>query len=249
MATNYHIKKSNSYVLFCFIVIALFVSNISSSQNMKGKHLFIMSGQSNMQLLRPNQSFIPILQKKYGKKKIITAKYALGTQSIRRWYKKWVAPEGINAVAEPDLYDSLMLRVHQQIKTENIKTITLVWMQGERDAKKGYGSIYEKSLMGLYDQLCNDLGRQDINFINGRLSDFGITKKAWPDWNVIRRIQVEVGESNPRFGWINTDDLNSGRNRKGKLIKDDIHMSAEGYVIMGQRFAEKAIEIIDLNEK
>lgn len=66
---------------------------------------------------------------------------------------------------------------------------------------------------------------------------------------MIREIQVKVAESDPRFGWINTDDLNDGYNRQGKEIKNDLHMSAEGYRIMGQRFADKSIELIHANMK
>ena len=54
-----------------------------------------------------------------------------------------------------------------------------------------------------------------------------------------------MAESKPRFDWINTDDLNDGVNRKGKEIKNDLHMSSEGYVIMGKRFADKAIQLIE----
>ncbi len=57
-----------------------------------------------------------------------------------------------------------------------------------------------------------------------------------------------VAESESRFDWINTDDPNDGISRSGKEIKNDLHMSTEGYVGMGQRFAEKAIVLIKLHE-
>jgi lysophospholipase L1-like esterase len=44
---------------------------------------------------------------------------------------------------------------------------------------------------------------------------------------------------------VDTDYLNDGVNRRGREIKDDLHMSGEGYVIMGERFAEKSIELIN----
>ena len=65
---------------------------------------------------------------------------------------------------------------------------------------------------------------------------------------MVREIQVEIAESNPRFEWVDTDDLNDGVNRRGREIKDDLHMSGEGYVIMGKRFAEKSIELINKHE-
>jgi hypothetical protein len=117
-------------------------------------------------------------------------------------------------------------------------------MQGERDARMKYGEVYENSLLGLYEQLSSDLHRTDINFIIGRLSDFDMQNEKWPHWTMLRDIQMKVGESNPRFGWINTDDLNDGINREGKDIPNDLHMSEVGYKIMGKRFAEKAIQLI-----
>ena len=224
------------FLLFTFTVCA---------QGNNGKHLFILSGQSNMELLRPNESFLPILTSKYGAKDIIVKKYALGSQPIRRWYKDWKPLQGDEPKAQADLYDSLMVKVIPAIKNKTITSVTFIWMQGERDAREGHGDVYEQSLMGLYQQLSKDLDRNDINFVIGRLSDCGLTKKGWPHWEMIRTIQVKVADSNPRFAWVNTDDLNDGINRKGMPIKDDIHMSAQGYITLGERFAEKAIELIE----
>lgn len=207
-----------------------------------------MSGQSNMELLRPSESFTPELIKKFGKENVIVVQFAKGSQSIRKWYKNWEPAEKNESKAEPYLYDSLMIKVKKAIHKKKMATVTFIWMQGERDARKSRGAVYEKSLLGLHKQLSEDLDRTDLNFVIGRLSDFGVIKKGWPDWMQIRNIQVKVAASNPRFGWINTDDLNTGTNRKRKNIKDGIHMTAKGYIIMGERFAHKAIELIENNE-
>ena len=118
-------------------------------------------------------------------------------------------------------------------------------MQGERDAREELSEVYEESLIGLYEQLCEDLDRDDINFVIGRISDFDMNNERYPHWTMVRDIQVKVAESNPRFAWIDTDDLNDGVNRRGREIENDLHMSGEGYVIMGTRFAEKSIELIN----
>ncbi|MGB5982115.1 MAG: sialate O-acetylesterase [Nonlabens sp.] len=231
-----------------FILIIATFSIFCSSQELKGKHLFILSGQSNMELLRVNESFRPRLIERFGEKNVFIAKYAKGSQSIRKWYKDWVPAIENESKAEPYLYDSLMIEVRKIIRKKNIASVTFIWMQGERDARKSRGDVYKKSLLGLYQQLSDDLGRNDVNFVIGRLSDFGIVKKGWPDWMKIRNIQVEVAESNPRFDWVDTDDLNTGINRNGQDIIDGIHMTATGYIIMGERFAEKAIQLIEENK-
>ena len=62
---------------------------------------------------------------------------------------------------------------------------------------------------------------------------------------MIREIQVNLALSDPRIEWIDTDDLNDGINNKGKTIKNDLHMSVEGYRIMGERFAQKGEALIN----
>ena len=72
-----------------------------------------------------------------------------------------------------------------------------------------------------------------------------MSDEKYHHWIMIRDIQVKVAESNPRFDWINTDDLNNRINRVVEEINSDIHMSAEGYVILGKRFADTSIKLIE----
>jgi len=202
-----------------------------------------------MSRLNPDTSFIPTLEAKFGEENVIVVKNAEGGQPIRRWYKNWKPLHGEHPKFENDLYESLMAQVYSAIANQPIKTVTFIWMQGERDAREKHGEVYKQSLEGLYNQLVLDLKREDINFIIGRLSDFDMENTNYPHWTMIRKIQFDLAESNPRFGWINTDDLNDGVNSKGEAIKNDLHMTEEGYSIMGKRFADKAIQLILINNK
>ncbi len=228
------------------VVVALVLMLLSSCMTKPtAKHVFILSGQSNMARLDLKESFIPTIEAKFGKENVIVVKDAVGGQPIRRWHKDWKLLEGNEPKAQPDLYDSLMIKVNAAIANEKIKTVTFIWMQGERDAREKLGTVYENSLIGLHTQLSNDLGCKDINFVIGRLSDFDMQNTKYPHWTMIRDIQMKVANSNPRFDWINTDDLNDGFTREGKEINDDLHMSEKGYVHMGERFANKAIQLIE----
>jgi Carbohydrate esterase, sialic acid-specific acetylesterase len=226
------------------ILVILALLNLSSCTSQKeGKHLFILSGQSNMAGLKPEESFTPAIESEFGIDNIIVVKDAVGGQPIHRWYKDWKSPND-STLAKPDLYDSLMSKVYTAIENEEIQTITFIWMQGERDAREEWGEVYEQSLKGLYDQLSSDLNRDDINYVIGRLNDFDLENSRYAHWQKVRQAQVDVANSDPRFARVNTDDLNDGFNRAGKEISNDLHMSAEGYVILGQRFADKSIELI-----
>ena len=207
-----------------------------------GKHLFILSGQSNMQGHNPDEAFTPAVEKALGKENVIVVQDALGGQPIQRWYKAWKSPEGEAPKKTGDLYDRLMSKVKPAIEGQKLASISFFWMQGERDAKMGWADVYEESLIGIYNQLSEDLGRDDILFVIGRLSDWGVGTAGWDQ---VRAIQVKVADSDSKFFWVDTDDLNDGVNRKGKEISNDLHYSADGYKVFGERMAEVAIEQIN----
>jgi len=74
-----------------------------------------------------------------------------------------------------------------------------------------------------------------------------LENKRYPHWTKIREIQVSIAESDSRVDWVNTDDLNDGKIRQGKDIENDLHYSAEGYKVLGERFAEQALKLIRIN--
>lgn len=210
----------------------------------EGKHLLILSGQSNMARLNHEALFNPWVEEAFGKNQVIVVKDAKGTQPILQWYKEWKSPQTDTLVPRGALYDTLMNKVYAQIEGQRIKTVTFVWMQGERDARMKWGDVYEESLLGLYQQLSTDLNRSNVNFVIGRLSDFDLPAQKAPHWNTVRAAQMKVGTSHPRFTWVNTDDLNDGLNEKGVAIENDLHLSVKGYEELGKRFAERAIALI-----
>ena len=198
--------------------------------------------------LMPEESFTPTVEKRFGSENVLVIKDALGGQPIRRWYKGWKPSQGNEPKASGDLYERLMSKVRPAIEDVSIATVTFVWMQGERDAREGHGEVYADALKGLVAQLSKDLDRDDINFVNGRLSDFDLRQQRYQHWNMIRKVQVEVADSSPRYDWVDTDDLNDGLNRRGKEISNDLHYSAEGYKTLGLRFAEKSIRLIEQHQ-
>jgi cephalosporin-C deacetylase-like acetyl esterase len=233
MSNNKEIKLSLA-ITFVFMFLLSFTT--VEKESVEGKHLFILSGQSNMDKLDPEISFIPIVEAEFGKNHVIVVKDALGGQPIRRWYKKWKPAHGDVPESNGDLYDQLMDKVNKAIKGEKISTVTFAWMQGERDARERQGEVYAASLKGLFDQISEDMGRKDIHFIIGRISDFDLKNEKYPHWTMVREAQVDVAKTYPHCALINTDDLNGNIN--------DLHYSDEGYKVFGKRLADKAIEMI-----
>lgn len=249
---NSTVAKNERYMriqhMLALLIALCFSSLVNADTPSSGKHLFILSGQSNMAGLRPAESFTPTVEKAFGKENVIVVHDAHGGQPIRRWHKKWKPSNGQPPKSTGDLYDRLMSKVNAAIKDQKLKSVSFFWMQGEKDAREKHGDVYGESLLGLYQQLSEDLGRNDINFVIGRLSDFDLGNKRYPDWTKIRDVQVQVAKDHPRGAWVDTDDLNDGLNRGGKEIKNDLHYSAEGYVTFGNRLAEEAIKLIKSHE-
>ena len=219
------------------LTIALSLSGQAKATDAKPLHLFILSGQSNMEGLNPNRTFKPVIQDAFGAEHVLVVHNALGGQPIRRWYKKWKLEGDENRKQIGDLYDALMTDVKVALGERNPTTITVVWMQGERDSRQKRAQEYSESLKGLIEQFRHDLGRPDMNFIIGRLSDYGNKKlDEHPSWNAIREIQVEIAESDSRGAWVDTDDLNGP--------SDDLHYIWSGYEELGRRFAGKATQLL-----
>jgi hypothetical protein len=226
-------------------ILAVFLSVLAlRAVHAEGTHVFILSGQSNMAGMRPAESFTPAVTKAYGAENVVVVHDAHGGQPIRRWYKGWELRKEDKPQFIGDLYTRLIEKVKPAIAGKKVDSVTFFWMQGERDAREELGDRYAESFHGILDQLRSDLRRKDLNFVIGRLSDFDMENKKYPEWTRIRDIQVKLAESHWRGAWINTDDLNDGTNRGGKPINNDLHMSAEGYKIMGTRFAEQGIALI-----
>lgn len=206
-------------------------------------HLFILSGQSNMAGLIPEESFTPIVEKALGQTSTIVVHDAAGGQPIRRWFKGWVRIGGNEGKHIGGLYDRLMEKVKEAIQGKALATVTFVWMQGERDAKEKLSEFYKASFIGILDQIKADLEIDHLNFVIGRLSDFDMDNAKYPDWTKVRDIQVELGEDHEYGDWISTDDLNN-MSEDGRQW-EDLHYTKEGYRILGKRFAEQAIQLVN----
>lgn len=197
----------------------------SSARSGKKTHLILLSGQSNMKNLDPDVSFTPAMRQAFPDDDVVVTKVALGGRPIARW-----VPRG-------GLYTRLLDQAKKDLGDRKASTVTFVWMQGERDHQEDATTqSYEANLETLYRQSREDLKRDDINWVIGRLSDARLDR---PNWIKIRETQVEVAGKHSRATWIDTDDLNGPDN--------GVHCPPDGYREMGLRFAKKAIELINRN--
>lgn len=227
------------------ILILLLTTLIPASLMAQGKHLFILSGQSNMAGLDPNASFTPAVEQAFGKDNVTVVKNAQGGAPIRSWVHDYEFPDkrGINDKEKKLMgkkYSDLLQAVQAATQGSTYDSVTFIWMQGERDAREQLAEVYARSFHSILQQLKTDLKLDEINFVIGRISDFDMQNKQYPHWTRIREIQVKLAEGNPAGAWVDTDDLNGG---EPGVAGGGLHYTKEGYVTLGRRFAEKAIAL------
>ncbi|MCF7847648.1 MAG: hypothetical protein K9M45_02265 [Kiritimatiellales bacterium] len=244
---------------------ALFILATTAFAEGNGEILFILSGQSNMQGMDQRQTFEPRIFQEYGKENVLIVKEAIGGRPIRMWVHDWAPAPGwkvdpnIPNTKPPTkeengiMYDSMMQKIKKATAGERPKAIAFCWIQGERDARERHSAVYERSLRKLFSQLKEDFPDTPVVFVIGKLSDFGKGNKEplYPEWEEVCRAQENVARDTPRCTLFSTDDLNTGDSPphwKTKQVSqrvDDLHMSAEGYRIMGTRFAEESIKLLN----
>jgi hypothetical protein len=221
----------------------LFFSLLLTSFGCAGDvHLFILSGQSNMAGLKPENAFLPELKKLLPDDEIQHIKFAKGGQPIRKWVKNFdeiSAKSQLSPRKDPGaFYDQTLKVARASIAATPPKTITFLWMQGERDAKEKLSAAYEESMNTLIANLRKDLDASEMNFVIGRLSDFSTTEH----WEAVRAAQVKVAKDDSRGSWVDTDDTNN-KVKNGKA-HNDLHYTKEGYDLFGQRLARQAVLLI-----
>lgn len=222
----------------------------------KPVHIFILSGQSNMAGMNPTLGFEPEAEALFPDAEVVYFKVARGGQPIRYWVEEWddIATEhGIDAKTKRardknkgPIYYEPIIEQYKKLLEQHPKpaSLTFCWMQGERDAREALSAAYSDALTQLIKNLRRDLEQPDMNFVIGRLSDFG--KADYADWQNVRKAQLEVANKDPRGAWVDCDDLND--KEKNGVKRDDLHYTKEGYELLGRRYARQAKALIEGNE-
>ena len=228
-----------------FLSMVLLAGHYPTLSSAQGKHLFVLSGQSNMVGLDQYGSFTSTLEQEFGADNLVVVKDAHTGESITAWIENRKPKREKDLSDSEGLYTRLISKVNAAMENKSFRTATFIWMQGEADSRRStYAKMYSSNFCSLLVRLSEDLEQDNINFVIGRISDFGIENSKYPYWNIVRESQVKLAQMGKHGSWINTDDLNDGLNRRGLPIENDLHYSVEGYIILGRRFADAAIEII-----
>ena len=180
----------------------------------------------------------------YGKENIVVVHHSKSGRGIRFWDKDYRFPDGYRLPGKGvpserskqqhgQEYGPLIGKVREAIEGKSFDTVTFVWMQGESDGGRGLGPVYEESFLRLLRRIKQDLERKDLGFVIGRINN---SRMSDPNWKAMRDAQVKLAEDTDHGEWIDTDDLSGPEH--------GVHFPKENYSKLGQRFAEKAIDLI-----
>lgn len=234
--------------LYFLIPMSAGSEEVRQFKDEKPKHPFILSGHSNM-IGAVRDAFSDRVQERFGKKNVSVVMRMKSGRGIRFWVVDYRQSKGrgltikkMNSNGEE--YKPLSEAALAAVKDDLFDTVGFVWMQGESDANNRLSEVYKESFLKLMGQLEKDLGRDDLYFVIGRINDYARSRPENEHWHRVRESQVKLGRSAGN-AWINTDDLNGG---DAAQPNGDIHFPREGAVSLGRRFADKAIELINLKE-
>ena len=220
------------------------ITPAAAREKKTGKHLFILSGQSNM-TGTVRDAFEDRVHKRYGQENTVVVMRMKSGRGIRFWVADYRQPKGRGLTVRKmqsngQEYRPLVQAVLSATKGQSFDTVGFIWMQGESDANNRLSEVYEESFLKLIKQLKQDLDRHDMYFVIGRINDYARSRPDNQHWQRVRQSQVQLGETKGN-AWVDTDDLNGG---DADRPDGDIHFPKEGAVILGQRFADKAIKLI-----
>ena len=223
----------------------VFIAPVFASEEKTGKHLFILSGQSNM-TGAVKAAFTAHVEEQYGEENSVVVMRMKSGRGIRFWVTDYDQPAD-RGLTEKKMtsngmeYKPLLETALAAVKAQSFDTVGFIWMQGESDANNRLSEVYEESFLKLVGQLRKDLKREDLYYVIGRINDYAKSRPGNAHWKRVRETQIKLGKT-PGNAWIDTDDLNGGNadNPDG-----DIHIPREGALRLGRRFADKAIEMIN----
>jgi len=243
-----HIRQSHSpghlLRLVALAVLALSLPALAGTPE-TGKHLFILSGQSNM-TGTVRDAFADRVRERFGAENAVVVMRMKSGRGIRFWVADYRQPCGRGLTdrkmnSNGQEYGPLIEAVMTAAKDQSFDTVGFIWMQGESDASNRLSEVYEESFLKLITQLKKDLRRNEMYYVIGRINDYARNRPDNEHWHRVRDTQVRLGQHRGT-AWINTDDLNGG---DADQPDGDIHFPRQGAMILGRRFADKAMELID----
>ena len=227
---------------------ALLIHLPCAAENPPGKpaetdrHLFILSGQSNMTGALEG-GFREVMRRELGEGRAVIVRQSKSGRGIRFWVDDNDLPDdhplhGEIKSGNGEEFPKLLAAAQSAGDAKAFATVTFIWMQGESDANRNLADTYAKSFTTLRNRLKAGLGIERMHFVIGRISDYGLHGEQAAGWEAVRKAQMDIANTDPLGAWIDTDDLNGGDEQHPQ---GELHYPAGQYPALGARLAAAAL--------
>lgn len=170
----------------------------------------------------PGLSFGLAMQQSESSKVIGLVPTAVGGTSINSW-----TPGGYDKNTNKYPWDDAEKRIKEAMKHGTIKGV--IWHQGESDSKAESAAVYLPKLEALITRVRTLVGNNDLPFVVGQLGRYN------PTYDNINKETAKL----PALVAHTAIASSEGLVDKG----DNTHFNRASAIILGQRFAEKMLEL------
>lgn len=193
----------------------------------EGLNRYSTAAKKSNQKLNPGYSFSRKIAA-YTQREIGVVSNARGGTTVLWWQKGYTGENDFN------LYEEAIARAKAALASSPGSRIKgIIWHQGEGDNSKPSCTLYMGRLKKLVEDLRTDLGDQKIPFIAGEVGKWN--SRGLGVNPVIRQIKENI----PHSDWVSSDGLTSIN-----LEKNDPHFDTFSQRVFGERYADKALELI-----
>ncbi len=120
---------------------------------------------------------------------------------------------------------------------DTYEIVGFLWVQGEGDANRNYGSLYNANLTNLISEVRSEFGA-DMPFFISFLSDNQVYG-ANADDDLVRQAQLDVAAADDNTFLIDTN----GPEFVINPFPDNLHYTSEGQVVLGQALADSFLAV------
>jgi len=170
----------------------------------------------------PGLSFGLAMQAAYKSKTIALVPTAVGGTSINFW-----TPGGFDKNTKKYPWDDAEKRIIEAMKYGTVKGV--IWHQGESDSNAESAEVYLPKLVDLIKRVRTLVGNENLPFIVGQLGRYN------PKYDNINKQTVKLPALVTHTAIVSSEGLVD----KG----DNTHFDRASAIILGERFAEKMLEV------
>lgn len=208
-------------------------------------HLLIFLGENNIEKLRPERHVLPDIQRSRDLRgdQIYWARIAERKLSLKDLDKaskgnrlRGYGHSGSKGRSGASDYNRILSAIRTEAPPKEVDNIILFWMQGETEAKEARGDTYTESVQNFVKVLEEDLDLGEITLVITRLSDYGLDKAQYPDWEKVRKAQEKLVKDNEGWELVDTDELNGSSN--------SLKFDSKGIEALGEMFTQIGLRLM-----